>query len=124
MPKSFVIHLHTGHGRKHYDLMLSHAEALATWQLPASPAELAPGEDLPAARLADHRRAYLTYEGPVRGGRGAVRRIDEGTYELLHGDEAAWEVVLAGRICRGRFALRRDADRPDRWTLTRLPEDD
>ena len=124
MPKAFVIHLHTGHGPEHHDLMLQRADALATWRLPASPAELGPGDVLAATRLGDHRLAYLTYEGPVSRGRGRVRRVDRGDYELLRADEAAWEFDLAGDTCRGRFALRRDADRPNHWTLERLPEDD
>lgn len=35
-----------------------------------------------AERLADHRREYLSYEGPLSGERGNVRR------------EAAWEITL------------------------------
>ena len=35
-----------------------------------------------ATRLADHRRAYLIYEGPVSGERGSVTRVAEGTCEL------------------------------------------
>jgi hypothetical protein len=124
MPKAFVIHLHTGHGPEHYDLMLQRAEALATWRLPASPADLGPGDVLAATPLGDHRLAYLSHEGPVSRGRGRVRRIDRGDYELLRADEAAWEFDLAGGTCRGRFALRRDADTPGHWTLERLPEDD
>jgi hypothetical protein len=40
-----------------------------------------------ATRLADHRRAYLTYEGPVSGGRGAVTRVAEGTCEVQEGPD-------------------------------------
>ncbi|MGB2819982.1 MAG: DNA polymerase ligase N-terminal domain-containing protein [Phycisphaerae bacterium] len=123
MPKAFVIHLHTGHGPEHHDLMLQLAGALATWRLPASPAGLGPGDALPATRLADHRLAYLDYEGPVSRGRGRVRRIDRGDCELLRADELAWEFHLAGSTCRGRFVLHRDADRPSQWTLKRLPEE-
>ncbi|MEX2218643.1 MAG: hypothetical protein WD749_07760 [Phycisphaerales bacterium] len=35
-----------------------------------------------ATRQADHRREYLTYEGPVSGGRGVVRRVAEGALEI------------------------------------------
>ena len=122
MPNAFVILLHTGYGPTHYDLMLSAGDALATWQLPAGPAGLAVGQALPATRLADHRPAYLTYEGPLSGGRGHVRRVDRGTYQRLAGDEGHWLIRLAGEASRGRFELSRLDAAADRWRLTRLPE--
>ncbi len=36
-----------------------------------------------AVRLADHRPAYLDYEGPVSRGRGDVTRVLSGTYATL-----------------------------------------
>lgn len=33
---------------------------------------------IPVTRLADHRRLYLAYEGPVSGDRGTVKRLAEG----------------------------------------------
>lgn len=34
-------------------------------------------------RLTDHRPLYLTYTGPVSGGRGSVERLAEGTCRVL-----------------------------------------
>lgn len=119
MPDAFVIHLHTGHGPDHFDLMLQRGPALATWRVEADPAALAPGAEAPAVRLPDHRTAYLTYEGPVRRGRGRVRRVDAGTYERIGADDDVWEIVLSGHGCRGRYALRREAGGADRWVLRR-----
>ena len=82
MPSRFVILVHSGHGPTHYDLMVEHGPALATWQLETDPAA-AENADLPARRLADHRPAYLDYEGPIRGGRGHVRQADSGRCRLL-----------------------------------------
>jgi len=124
MAQAFVIHLHTGHGPDHYDLMFETGAALATWRLAAEPASLSVGEPLPAIRLADHRRAYLTYEGPVSRGRGRVRRVDAGDYELLARDETAWTVRLAGSACRGTFVLRRAQAAGDDWLLTRMRDED
>jgi hypothetical protein len=49
--------------------------------------------DSPVERLPEHRIHYLTYEGPLSGNRGQVRRIDEGTWSphrltpsLIEGD--------------------------------------
>lgn len=33
--------------------------------------------------LPDHRRIYLTYEGPVSGNRGSVRRVAQGRCQVL-----------------------------------------
>lgn len=33
---------------------------------------------LTLTRLPDHRRIYLTYQGPISGGRGQVIRVDQG----------------------------------------------
>ena len=70
---------------------------LRTWAI-----ELPP--DLATAQLAlalpDHRREYLTYEGPVSGNRGSVARWDEGTYEVLpppSDKPDAFVVRVAGR---------------------------
>ena len=120
MEETFVILLHTGHGAAHHDLMLPHGAALATWQLPADPAGLAAGEELGAVRLADHRPAYLTYEGPVSRGRGTVQRTDRGTCRFVRAADDAWEFFLNGRRCHGRFQLRPIGDEPDQWALARL----
>ena len=55
----------------HWDWMIEEGDALATWALVQWP----DGRGVPARRLADHRRHYLTYEGPVSGNRGTVRRV-------------------------------------------------
>jgi hypothetical protein len=65
-----------------------------------------------AERLADHRLAYLDYEGPVTGNRGNVRRIDVGTYRV---GNAPTLYVLAGEIIRGEIELRKSAD--SQWQL-------
>lgn len=55
--------------------------------------------------LPPHRRAYLTYEGPVSGGRGVVRRVDAGTVraELWSASRIVLDVEM--RHFRGRVEL-------------------
>ena len=65
----------------HYDLMLEHQHVLQTWRLETP---LTVG-NMPAVLLPDHRLEYLTYEGPISGNRGNVRRVAEGTYTQLAG---------------------------------------
>ncbi|HBE68769.1 MAG TPA: hypothetical protein DDW52_11540 [Planctomycetaceae bacterium] len=53
-----------------------------------------------AERLIDHRRHYLTYEGPVSGNRGEVKRVASGTYErFAYGKRPdCRQLELGGRI--------------------------
>lgn len=76
MPR-YVILTHD-HPFLHWDLMLEDAGVLRTWRLLEEPAA---GRTVRAERLADHRLAYLDYEGPVSGGRGNVAQWDHGTYD-------------------------------------------
>jgi hypothetical protein len=86
----------------HYDLMFDAGPALRTWAVVAPPDT--PGEQ-PAEALADHRREYLTYEGPTSGNRGSVTRWDEGEYESLADDTAAFAAKVSGRRLRGEVRI-------------------
>jgi hypothetical protein len=59
----------------HFDLMVEQQTNLRTWELKDWPDESVVVE---AMRLADHRKAYLEFEGPISGGRGKVKRIKQG----------------------------------------------
>jgi hypothetical protein len=74
---TYVVLHHTGYDEPHYDLMVEHdAEAdLWTWRVYDWP----PNDGTRAVRLPDHRRRYLTYEGPISHGRGEVRRVERGS---------------------------------------------
>jgi hypothetical protein len=50
---------------------------------------------------------YLTYEGPVGAGRGAVRRVDEGQWNELAREGGKVEFTLEGKRCRGRYEVRK-----------------
>ena len=75
MPR-FVI-LEHDHPALHWDLMLEAGDVLQTWRLAEPPA---PGLAIEATALADHRLAYLDYEGPISGNRGTVSRWDAGVF--------------------------------------------
>jgi hypothetical protein len=58
--------------------------------------------------ISNHRRAYLTFQGPLARNRGNVERVDEGnlmSFEQLAGG-AELRVQLAGRRLNGEFRLR------------------
>ncbi|MCE5303444.1 MAG: hypothetical protein LLF97_10095 [Planctomycetaceae bacterium] len=114
MPR-FVILRHDSLQGVHFDWMFEVGETLKTWSLPKPPTEEA---SLDGQRLADHRRAYLDYEGPVSDGRGDVTRWDCGDYTLLREGDDVWTVLIAGKKLRGRAELQRVHD--DRWRATFL----
>lgn len=90
MPR-YVILKHDWNG-EHFDLMLEEDNALATWRMTLS---LQSGgqavEELPA-----HRLEYLTYEGPVSGNRGIVKRIASGDFVIQRKTRDSLHVQLSG----------------------------
>ena len=94
----------------HWDFMLERGESLRTWALQQQPD--APEPQL-AEALADHRLAYLEYEGAVSGGRGSVARWDAGSYEPQDetgGSDPSFSIRVAGSRMRGEVKLLLVAD--------------
>lgn len=104
MPR-FVVLEHDWPAR-HWDFLLEAGGVLRAWRLLAEPAA---GEDIPAEAIADHRPAYLDYEGPVSGDRGRVVRWDRGTFEWVDDTLDGVSVELRGAKLTGRATLERDA---------------
>ena len=115
----YVILLHelsSGHelargGATHWDLMLEWGTVLRTWAVACEPAV---GLTCDAEQLADHRLAYLEYEGPVSGNRGHVTRWDAGQYEIESQADHALALVLHGPRLPCRLSLSKgDAKKGD-----------
>lgn len=103
----YVLLHHRISDKEHWDLCLDLGEVLATWQVLSDP-RIRPDKTAsgwPARRIADHRRAYLDYEGPISGDRGEVRRVDRGTWTPIEQGPTGWVVHLAGEILRGVYRL-------------------
>ena len=110
---TFVVLRHESPQGLHWDLMLETGEVLATWAVEEEPHAAGP---LVATRLADHRRAYLDYEGTISRGRGNVSRWDCGTYELLECSEDRLRAQLHGGRLHGLIVLERATVDDDRWS--------
>src|SRR5690606_19644383 len=120
--RQYVILHHVLADGEHWDFMLDQGETLATWQLASDPAGLAPADAqtaIPARRIADHRRAYLDYEGPVSRGRGTVTRVDRGVYEPIELTSSEWGIRLKGQLLSGDFRLTAIGDLAE-GTLSRV----
>ena len=118
MPR-FVVLTHD-HPFLHWDLLLEAGTALRTWRLHRPPDAAGP---VAAEALPEHRREYLTYEGPVSGGRGEVRRWDSGEFTLLAETDERVDVQLAGsRLC-GCARLERSAEDAN-WIFSLITSED
>ena len=100
MPR-FVILEHQFQG-VHWDFMLESGESLRTWRLECPPET---GRSISAKPLADHRRAYLDYEGEITGGRGRVSRWDHGEFAWVADETQSVAVRLVGQRTNGRAYL-------------------
>lgn len=113
MPR-FVVLTHD-HPFPHWDFLLEAGESCRTWRLLAEPG---PGRAVPAESLPAHRVHYLTYEGPVSGGRGTVARWDAGTFAPIVETADRIEVELRGGRLAGRCVIAALSDGTWRATFT------
>lgn len=97
--------LHQTPSGSHYDWLIGTPEYqrdrhsrlwTARVALPCRAWQDAGGFDL--TELPPHRRAYLTYQGPISGGRGTVQRIDQGTViiRLWTDERRIWDIGMTG----------------------------
>lgn len=119
MPR-FALLRHESPRGLHWDLLLEAGGILRTWALERLPDA---GGDIACQKLADHRLAYLDYEGPVSGDRGSVSRWDRGSYRIERESDTELVVELTGERLNGWASLRRAPDGPDRWdfSVTTVP---
>jgi hypothetical protein len=112
MPPRYTILHHTGVPAPHFDLMfeLTPGGDLATWRCPHWPI----ASVTLVERLADHRRHYLDYEGPVSNNRGEVTRVDGGTFRAATVTDT---LVIVATDDDRRFTFRREAPSSPLWTL-------
>jgi hypothetical protein len=116
----FAVLRHTDKRGDHFDLLIDSGPLLATWKCPRPP-EQAVDSTLSFARLKDHRRLYLDYEGPLTDDRGTVQRYDEGECLIHERTASRWELTFRGQRLAGRFALEALSGEGDEWCLRFTP---
>jgi hypothetical protein len=113
-------------GSRHVDWMIAQdprgRNPLVTFRVPQRVDDLPAGRRIEAVRIADHRPQYLTYEGPVPGDRGTVRRLVRGTAALLDQGPEGWRLEVCwegapGGTGRQHLRLTRQGPRSDAWTI-------
>ena len=115
-PRRFVVQQHILSADQHWDLMLETEDMLATWQL-SDPPKICLAGTTTVKKIADHRKAYLEYEGPVSNNRGEVHIVERGTYVLMSQTGREWVVEFSGGALRGRYRIFRPDPAADLWTI-------
>ena len=68
-----------------------------------------------AERMADHRRVYLTYEGPLSRNRGEVRRLAAGRLSVR--DSSDQTLYASGQLAGRAVSFSGRAATDGRWTF-------
>lgn len=108
----------------HWDLMFEQSTGLATWAIETDLLAVANErhwQPMLALRLADHRLAYLDYEGPISGDRGHARRVERGEYMAVEQLPGRWLIRLTGERLRGMMTLTEVETVAQRWLLSFEP---
>ncbi len=97
----FVIHYHFT-DVNHFDFMLEKEDALLTWRIADDIFEdFRKGITVEALKINNHRKEYLQFQGPINCGRGSVKLIDSGSYEMT--DEGSF--FLSGKKIYGKVNI-------------------
>lgn len=110
-----ILHHVLPHG-EHYDWLFAHpggGRSLVSFRVNRAPWRWSDGGALILTPLADHRWAYLRYEGAVSRGRGVVRRVDSGRCVVEQFAVSRIVVSLSTRYLHNRWIFNRQA--PDCW---------
>lgn len=110
--KQFVVQEHRRGDDVHWDMMFEGEELLVTFRLPLPPEKIAAAPVI-VEKILDHDLKFLTYEGPVNKGLGAVRIVDKGIHEIIEHDGTMIRLRMEGKILCGEFTLK--CIEQDRW---------
>ncbi len=103
----FVILKHSA-DHVHYDIMLERGNALFTLKVNEDDIfRLGEKGHVFAARIEDHRKRYLNYEGPISCGRGMVKIYDRGAFNIIRWGHDLIEIELYGKKISGKLRIKK-----------------
>ena len=120
-PRRAVLLRHTCGDATHYDLMIEDFAAapgqglLRTWRIAEPSWRWADLGRVELQGIDAHRRDYLTYEGPLSGGRGEVTRVDGGEVMIHEWSEQRTVLEFSFRRFSGTVEMR--SDHGQGWVL-------
>jgi bifunctional non-homologous end joining protein LigD len=115
--QKFVIQKHTKKGLVHWDLMFEVGHVLQTYRLDLPPEKLISQANT-AIKIFDHPLKFLTYQGSVNNGLGTVEIADAGIYTPLTANSKQQELLLEGKILKGKFRL--TLIEKDKWEFKKI----
>ncbi|NYT05070.1 MAG: hypothetical protein GKC04_01660 [Methanomicrobiales archaeon] len=122
---NFVLQEHASR-HHHFDFRLAHGGVLVSWAVPKGMPKKA-GDKRLAIRTEDHPPDYASFEGVIPDGEygaGEVVIRDAGAYTPLVWEKDKIEVLLAGKVLRGRYVLVRfSRGGENAWLILRSQED-
>ncbi len=97
-------------------------EPLVTFRVGSRIDEMKADQGLLARRIDDHRAEFLSYEGPVSGNRGTVRRLTRGTVVSWERSGDRWQMEIEwpdpkGGLRRQNLRLSRRGAGSDAWLI-------
>lgn len=117
MTQRFCILLHD-HPYWHWDFLLEHQDHALCWRLLRQPCS---DEPIAAEQQPLHRLLYLDYAGPVSNDRGAVKRIDHGTYQIM-ATEPVFVIQMDGLNWAHQASLHDVGVHRAFWRFSAMPE--
>ena len=95
---------------------------LVTFRLDSRIDEMDADQGILARRIDDHRAEYLTYEGPISGDRGTVRRLTRGMVVSWERPGDRWQMEIEwpdpkGGLRRQNLRLSRRGAGSDAWLI-------
>ena len=106
MKQRFVLHEHWA-SHHHFDFRLERRGVLKSWALPKGvPVYI--GNRRLAVETENHPMEWLTFQGKIPEGEyggGTVKIKDHGHYQQLFWSPEKIEVILEGKLLKGKFVL-------------------
>ncbi len=129
-PLSAALLWHTTPAGSHYDLLLQTPQiqgfndsVLTAFRLPLHTSLWLTTPSIPLTPLPDHRKIYLTHQGPVSANRGFVLRADSATFTPHTWTDSQMTLDIHWQSAAHRALCTLTRQSPAQWLLHTVPLD-